>query len=169
MNSSSADLDCFVYPVLLDGVEMFFLWFTGVEDGVWSEGGRAVCWCSEDLLRRDARTIGVVVSGRVSAILDLDKVAGFVHRGSQIESRDKLDAWNLFADIASSVVVAREFAATNAKLDDVYNRLVSGLHSDALEIVAPGPLTDDDNDVIRRILELGFALLRSCTRIIGVA
>lgn len=163
MSDSTSERDYFCCPILMDGKERFILWYSNTQDGVWTEDSLVLCWASRLSLLRYAIELGLSVSDEPATTFDLDKIDGFNRSISPLKEGEKLDAWNLLSDVATSVG-GKEFIIADSESRDVYSRLFHLNCSDIVGIPQPDPLRDDENQVVRRILSLGLKLLEERLR-----
>jgi hypothetical protein len=164
MSAPILEREFYSCPIRLDGKERYLLWFSGATDGVWMDGDAILSWLSESALRDYATKRGMDMSSEHSSLYDLDGVDAFARSRVEIGAKEKLDAWNLFVDVASSVGAAEFLAAERQQLD-VYNHLFYLTDSAPVKDTRPECLTPAENDVVRHILSLGLAVLRHYLRI----
>lgn len=168
MNAPHDEREYYACPLRLDGEERYILWFSGAEDGVWTEQRMVLAWSSELALRRYADARGVVAHDEKSAPYDLDQVSAFASGNVELGAREILAAWNLFVDVAVSVEAEEFLLADRAQLD-LYDHLFYLSDFAPVKDTYPDPLSPEERKSARRILALGVEVLRRSLRVVGAA
>lgn len=153
----------------LDDTDSYLIWFANESDGIVTDAdGTAVCFRDQASLQVYARSNQMSVDNSEPILHDLVLVARWLGDLQSVEVNCGvfLSAWNLFADLASSV--NGQFDADRGRTKDIYDKLFWG--SNIAAITAPGdhfdPTWDDDERaILREVLAKGLELFRSHVKV----
>jgi hypothetical protein len=142
---------------------LFLLWFTNEEDGFVADGARLRAFSSADEALAGAAASSLSLGDTEVTWYDLDEIETWIlapNRGTPHVDR-LLNAWNLLADVSSSV--GDQVAA--ARLFDratfpAYDRLVNSGNLPAMDVrPAVGELSEGDRRAIAAVLRHGLSCL----------
>jgi hypothetical protein len=153
----------------LDGIDWHFVWYTNDADGVLVDGdGSILAFRNQSDLEIYAARLGFEFEAEEPILYDLDAIDRWLEdpRGSAIDCKLFLDAWNLFDDVASSIQ-SRLFEWTSREADGPYDKLYWGNNLPA--VTPPGkryePIwSDDEVETLQKILGEGISLVRFALR-----
>jgi hypothetical protein len=147
----------------LDSQHRFLIWYSNDKDGVLAEHGKVPSFSSQEELFRYALTHLIDIQAEQPFLHDLDKVARWLDGPSadSIDCQAFSAAWNLFADVSSSV--GDNFDSDPKLTQKVYDKIFYGLNLPAVtpEDKLYEPVwTIEEVQLIREVLGRGLNLFR---------
>jgi hypothetical protein len=113
----------------LGGKRLYVVWYSDTRDGLLVSTNRTlVSFESPEQARAYASSHAIALESQHMSVFDYDLIESWCGRplSERIDCGEFLNAWNMFADVASSLEGVSEFVAANAGMTDIYEKVFYG-------------------------------------------